>query len=88
MNQLLFELFLNYNLDEGWYLLSDSVMTANWKANSDNTWTIPVGGGVGKIFKIGDQAMNMKAEYYYNAERPNGAPDWTIGFTVQFLFPK
>ncbi len=88
VNQTLFETFVNYNLDDGWYLLSDMVMTANWEADSDNRWTIPVGGGVGKIFKIGEQPMNVKAESYYNVERPTGAPTWTLGFTVQFLFPK
>jgi hypothetical protein len=88
VNQFLFEPFVNYNLDEGWYLITDMVMTADWEANSDNRWTIPAGGGVGKIFKLGEQPINVRAESYYNVERPNGAPDWTIGFTIQFLFPK
>jgi hypothetical protein len=50
--------------------------------------TVPLGGGVGKLFKIGDQAMNARTEAYYNVEKPDGAPDWQWGFTVQFLFPK
>ena len=27
-------------------------------------------------------------EAYYNVVRPDGAPDWQIAFTWQFLFPK
>jgi hypothetical protein len=32
--------------------------------------------------------MNARIESYYNAVRPDGAPKWTIGFTIQFLFPR
>jgi len=88
VSQLLVQPFLNYNLADGWYLITDMSWTANWKASASNQWTLPVGGGAGKIFKIGGQAMNARVESYYNAVRPRGAPTWTIGFTVQFLFPK
>jgi hypothetical protein len=88
VNQTLFEPFLNYNLPKGWYLISDIIITANWEADSDNTWTVPLGGGVGKLFKIGNQAINARTEAYYNVEKPDNAPDWQWGFTVQFLFPK
>ena len=88
VNQTLIEPFLNYNLDKGWFLLTDIVMTANWEADSNNRWTIPLGGGVGRVFKLGNQAINSRLEAYYNVERPTGAPDYTIHFTWQFLFPK
>ena len=88
VNQSLFEPFVNYNLTNGWYLITDIIITANWEADSSNRWTVPVGGGVGKLFKIGSQAMNAKTEAYYNVEKPDGAPDWQWGFTIQFLFPK
>ena len=51
-------------------------MTANWEANSDNRWTIPVGGGVGKIFKIGKQPVNGQVSAYYNVEKPEFEADW------------
>ena len=88
VNQTLLEPFVNYNLPEGWYLISDIIITANWEASSSNTWTVPLGGGVGKLFKIGGQAMNARTEFYYNVEKPKNAPDWQWGFTIQFLFPK
>ena len=88
VNQTLIEPFVNYNLDNGWFLLTDMVMTANWRADSDNTWTVPVGGGLGRVFKIGDQAINSRLEAYYNVVAPDGSPDWNIAFTFQFLFPK
>ena len=88
VNQLLLEPFVNYNLDNGWYLVTDMVITSNWSASSSNRWTVPVGGGVGKIFKIGKQSINAKAEAYYNVTSPTGSPDWTLMFQWAFLFPK
>ena len=88
VSQLLVEPFVNYNLDKGWFLLTDMVMTANWTADSGNRWTVPIGGGVGKMFAIGNQKMNTKVEAYYNVEKPQGAPDWSLNWTLQFLFPR
>jgi len=88
VNQLLLEPFINYNLDNGWYLITDMILTANWQADSGNRWTIPLGGGAGKMFAIGSQKMNTKLEAYYNVEKPEGAPDWSLSWTLQFLFPR
>ena len=88
VNQMLIEPFINYNLDGGWYLISDMILTANWNASSGQRWTVPLGGGVGKLLKIGNQAINVRTEAYYNVAKPDSAPDWQWGFTVQFLFPK
>ena len=88
VNQSLFEPFVNYNLPNGWYLISDIIIVANWDNDSSNTWLVPLGGGVGKLFKIGNQAINARTEAYYNVEKPDNAPDWQWGFTVQLLFPK
>ena len=88
VSQFLFEPFVNYNLPGGWYLISDMVLTANWNAASGQQWTVPLGGGVGKLMKIGNQPVNIRAEAYYNVVRPDLGPKWQWGFTVQFLFPK
>jgi hypothetical protein len=88
VNQSLIEPFINYNLDKGWYLLTDLVITANWEADSNNRWTVPIGGGFGKLVKIGGQPINLRTEAYYNLEKPDNAPEWLWGFTIQFLFPK
>ncbi len=82
--------FVNYNLDDGWYLTTSPVVTANWKADSDNTWTVPVGGGFGRVFRLGQMPpMNMSLSGFYNVEKPdNVGPDWSLRFTVQLLFPR
>jgi len=89
VNTFLFQPFVNYNLPKGWYLTSVPIITANWEADdSDDRWTVPVGGGIGKIMKIGKLPVNLQLQSFYNVEKPELAADWSIRFQVQFLFPK
>ncbi|OQY03525.1 MAG: neuromedin U [Desulfobacteraceae bacterium 4572_123] len=88
VNKMLIQPFLNYNMDDGWYLTSGPIITANWKAKNSDQWTIPVGGGVGKIVKIGKLPLNLSVHAYYNVEAPESGSDWSARFQVQFLFPK
>ena len=88
VNQMMVQPFVNYNLPDGWYLSSGPIITANWEADSGNKWTVPVGGGFGKIFRIGKQPMNASVQAFYNVEKPDNGPDWTLRLQVQFLFPK
>ena len=88
VNQFLVEPFINYNLEGGWYIAIDPIITANWDATSSQRWTVPVGGGVGKLFTIGKQPINARVEAYYMVERPDNAPDWQVLGTFVFLFPK
>jgi hypothetical protein len=80
--------FINNNMKGGWYLSTAPAITANWKADSDDTWTVPFGGGFGKVFKTGKQAVNESIRAYYNVEKPDDASDWTLQTTITFLFPK
>jgi len=80
--------FVNYNLDGGWYLTTAPTIVANWKAKNDQTWTIPFGGGFGRVFRFGEQALNTKLVGYYNIERPDQTSDWTLSVQLTFLFPK
>ncbi len=88
VNAMLFQPFVNYNFQRGWYVNTSPIITANWQADSDERWTVPVGAGVGRIFKIGTQPVNAQLGAYYNVEKPEGAPDWNIRFQFQFMFPK
>ena len=88
VNQFLFQYFINYNMADGWYLSSAPIITADWEADSGNQWTVPFGGGVGKIFKIGKQPLNAQVQAFYNVETPDNGPDWSMRLQLQFLFPK
>lgn len=88
VSALLIQPFINYNLPHGWYLNSVPIMTANWEANSDDRWTVPIGGGVGKIQRIGKLPVNFQLGAYWNAVKPDNGPDWQLRFQVQFMLPK
>lgn len=87
VNVMTLQPFLNYNLPKGWYLTSSPVITANWEANTGDRWTIPVGGGIGRIFHIGKQPINAQVNYYYNVESPNSGGDSQLRTQWTFLFP-
>jgi hypothetical protein len=58
VNQTFLRPFVNYNMPDGWYLVGSPVITANWSANGSQRWNVPIGGGLGKIFKIEGQPIN------------------------------
>ena len=87
VSQLLLQPFVNYNMDEGWYLVSSPIITANWLAPS-NKWALPIGAGVGKIFRIGDQPMNASLQAFDYLLSPTGGPRWAVRAQLQFLFPR
>ena len=89
VNSMLIQPFLNYNFPHGWYLTSSPIITANWLAASDDRWTVPIGGGVGKLFRLGKLPVNTQLSAYSNVVKPRqGGADWQLRFQVQFLFPK
>ncbi len=76
------------SLGDGWYIASTPTITSNWKADSGDKWTVPFGGGVGRLFRIGKQAVDLKAQAFWNAERPDNGADWSLQVMLKFLFPK
>jgi hypothetical protein len=80
--------FASYNLSEGWYLTTSPILSANWEGKSGEKWTVPLGGGFGRIFSMGGQSLNARMNAYYFVERPDGAANVQLQFTVQLLFPR
>jgi hypothetical protein len=87
-SNLLIQPFLNYNFTGGFYLSSAPVITAAWKADSGDRWTVPLGGGIGKIVHLGRLPLNLQLQAYYNVVTPDDGADWQLRFQIQFLFPK
>ena len=71
------------------YLTTSPIITANWNAEDySDAWTIPVGGGVGRVFRIGQLPVNLGVQAYYNVEKPSFGPDWSLRVQFSLLFPK
>ena len=88
VNKMILQYFFNYNFSNGWYLTTTNLVTANWEENNDNRWTVPIGGGIGKIVRTKHRHLDLRAQSYWLAEKPQFGPDWGIQFTVKLLFPK
>jgi hypothetical protein len=97
---MLLQYFINYNLKKGYYLTSGPIVTANWNANGSgeaatgndttagNVWTVPFGGGVGQIRRLGFQPINWTVQFYGNAIHPQGGSPWSFKLQVALLYPK
>ena len=79
--------FMQLQPSQGWYLTSSPLITADWEADHDNRWTVPIGGQFGRIFKIGDQAINANLAAYYNVVTPDDTgANWQLRAEWTFLF--
>src|SRR5215510_3713514 len=100
VNQMLLQPFINYNLPNHWYLVSAPILTANWAApKAGDVWTAPLGGGVGKLFRLGEilplegheiakLPINTQVQAFGNIARPEDGAKWQLRFQFEFLFPK
>src|SRR5580704_9176822 len=88
VNQMSLQYFINYNMKKGWFISISPTITANWQASSGNVWTVPVGGGVGRVFRLGFQPVNVSVAFFGNAVHPIGGSPWGMRLQLSFLFPK
>ena len=75
-------------LPKKWYLSSGPIITANWEAEQSQRWTVPLGGGGGKMFNLGKQPLDFQMQAFYYAVKPDAAPDWELRVQLKFIFPK
>jgi hypothetical protein len=88
VNQFMVQPFANYNLDDGWYLNTSPIITANWEADGADQWTVPLGMGIGRLVGHGNQPVDYRLAAYSSVEGPSFGSDWSLQFTIKFLFPK
>jgi hypothetical protein len=87
-NSLLVNPFVSYHFGDGWSIGSSPNITADWLSKAGQVWTVPVGGGIAKTFRLGGQPAKLAVDSYYNAIRPQaGNETWLLQLTLTFLFP-
>ncbi len=88
VNQFLLQYYIVRILDNGWYLVSSPVVTANWEAPGGDQWLAPFGGGAGKLIRLGRRGLDIQAQVFYNAIHPETRPhaNWSLRIQTQFLF--
>ncbi len=87
VNLAAFQPFLMIQMGEGVYLRSTPIMYKNFENDS---YSIPVGFGAGKVLKRGKTMYNMFIEPQYSvADSGAGISKWQVfvGFNMQFMGP-
>jgi hypothetical protein len=87
VNVTTIQYFINYNLPRGWYISVAPILTGNWEIAEGNKWTVPFGGGFGKVVRIGKMAINTQVQAFGNAVKPIGGADATLRVQLQFVLP-
>ena len=75
-------------LQKKWYLTTGPVITSNWTAEQSQRWTVPLGGGGGKMFTLGKLPMDFQMQAFYYVVKPDGGPEWELRAQLKFIFPK
>ena len=92
VNTLLIEPFVFYNFPGGWFVTYRPLITADWTVDEHNRWTVPIGGGFGRVFPVGNTVMDIHVQGFYNgltapAAGITNVGKWTALLVVHFLFP-
>lgn len=80
--------FLTRNLPQGWSLSFTSETNYNWKADSGDAWTVPLGATVSKVLRVGHTPVSIGVGGFYNVDRPQYASRWTARMMVTLVFPE
>jgi hypothetical protein len=87
-NSLLLNPVVSYHFSNGWSIGTSPNITANWLSKNGHKWTVPIGGGIQKVFRLGEQHMKLAVDAYYNAIRPEAGNDTSlVEVTLTLLFP-
>ncbi len=88
VNHMLMNLFITRQLGGGWYVNSAPIITADWTADSEDRWIVPIGAGGGKLVMLGGKLpLNLQTQLYYNVVRPDFGPEWQWRLQMQILLP-
>jgi hypothetical protein len=76
--------FYGITLGDGWQILSAPVITYDWKADSGEALSLPIGTGIAKTLKISGTTWRFQAEVWYYVEQPDSfGNDWMVSFDVR-----
>ncbi len=87
VNLFFSQYFINYNFPS-FYVSSGPIITSNWEAESGQQWTVPFGGGIGKLVRFGSLPVDLQTQVFYNVVKPDNAGDWGLRLQFKMLFPK
>ena len=87
VNEFNLQYYVTYQFPSGWFAISNLVIEADWGASSGDRWTVPLGGGIGKLVNIGRQPAALYVQAFYNVAAPTDAANWGIIIGFELIFP-
>ena len=89
-NQMNLQPLAAYFLPDGWSIGYSGNILANWKAGSDgDTWTVPLGLSVDKVFRLGRLPVKIGLAGQYMVHHPDTyGQQWNFQLTVAPVLPK
>ncbi len=90
VSQLQLQPSLSYNLPHGWYLAGASTVNVDWTRLAGQRCLTQVGGGAGRSFNLGKQALDSNLIFYWNAIRAADqlSPKWQVSAQFSLLFSR
>lgn len=80
--------FYNIAAVPGMAIAYNASISADWKAESDNRWTLPLGLSVSRTFDLGNgYGIDLLVGPYWNAVRPRGGASAFLKFGITLLLP-
>jgi hypothetical protein len=81
--------FFAWFLRDGWSVGYSGNVLANWKADDDDVWTVPVGASVAKVVKLGKVPVRLALAAQYMPVHPDQfGQKWNIQLTFAPVLPK
>ncbi len=89
VNQMNLQPIAAYFLPGGWSIGYSGNILANWKADENNAWTVPLGLNVGKVFKFGILPVKISVAGQYMPIHPDTfGQKWNIQVQFTPVIPK
>jgi hypothetical protein len=84
VNMTNLQYFVYYSLDETSSIGAGPNIIANWEADNDNRFTVPVGIGYNRTFQFGKVPVRFGAEVHYSVIMPDDTPasEWDFRFYI------
>jgi hypothetical protein len=88
-SQMNLQPFAAWFFGEGWSVGYSGNILADWKAPSNNRWTVPIGVAVGKVVKLGKLPVKIQLAGQYMPIHPdNTGQEWNIQLQLTPVIPK
>jgi hypothetical protein len=88
-NQLNLQPIASIFFGDGWNIGYSGNILANWRARSENVWTVPIGLGVGKVVKLGRLPVKIQLSVQYMPVHPRiSGQEWNVQILIAPVIPK